>query len=502
MLEPISVSAAMLHPLGMTPSSLAISPDHERLYVACSGSNVIAVVNIAGPGSHVVGLIPTGWYPTAVRVLPNGEIAILNGKGLRSFPNPKGPDPNKTLTPVHAGIPNAADMQYTPSMQKGTVAFLPAPDDNQLVDFSKTALADSPYRGEEASSPPNAHDAFFAQSEGHPSPIQHVIYVVKSSRTYDQVLGDLGKGNGDQALALFGANVTPNLHRLASEFIDYDSFYENSDTAADGQNWIAAAIAPDYTEKLWPNVWGHRSKVYNFEGGEPANTPPAGYIWGNAIEAGIPVRDYGEWVTNIPLASVSGTRQIARVDDPSLAGDVDMDFRGFDPEYTDIERAKEFIREWKRFAVSGNAPRLLVVRLANDHTLGSLPGALTPSAYVAQNDDAVGRIVDAVSHSKLWPSTAIFIVEDNSSDGADHVDSHRAPAWIVSPYTRRGSVDSTRYNQMSMLRTIETILGLRPMTQFDAAAQPMFASFSQQADTRAYTAVKPKISLTEKNAGH
>ncbi|MGH9618473.1 MAG: alkaline phosphatase family protein [Bryobacteraceae bacterium] len=499
MLEPISVSAAMLHALGMTPSSLAISPNHERLYVACSGSNAIAVVNIAGPGSHVVGLIPTGWYPTAVRVLPDGEIAILNGKGLRSFPNPKGPNPNQTLAPIHAGIPNAADMQYTPSMQQGTVAFLAAPDDNQLVEFTKTVLGDSPYQAEKAYGPPNARGAFFSQNEGHASPIQHVIYVIKSGRTYDQVLGDLGEGNGDQSLALFGASVTPNLHRLAREFIDYDNFYENSDSAADGQNWVSAAIAPDFTEKLWPNVWGHRSKVYDFEGGEPANTPPAGYVWDNALQAGISVRDYGEWVSDIPLASVKGARQIAHVNDPALAGDVDMNFRGFDPGYSDVDRAKEFIREWKRFAASGNAPRLLVVRLANDHTLGALRGALTPSAYVAQNDYATGMVVDAVSHSSLWPSTAIFIVEDNSSDGADHVDSHRAPAWVVSPYTRRGVVDSTRYNQMSMLRTVEMILGLRPMTQFDAAARPMFAGFSQKADMRPYTAVKPKVSLKEQN---
>ncbi|MGH9610629.1 MAG: alkaline phosphatase family protein, partial [Bryobacteraceae bacterium] len=227
--------------------------------------------------------------------------------------------------------------------------------------------------------------------------------------------------------------------------------------------------------------------------------PPAGYVWDNALQAGISVRDYGEWVSDIPLASVKGARQIAHVNDPALAGDVDLNFRGFDPEYSDVDRAKEFIREWKRFAASGNAPRLLVVRLANDHTLGALRGALTPSAYVAQNDYATGMVVDAVSHSSLWPSTAIFIVEDNSSDGADHVDSHRAPAWVVSPYTRRGVVDSTRYNQMSMLRTVEMILGLRPMTQFDAAARPMFAGFSQKADMRPYTAVKPKVSLKEQN---
>ncbi|MGH9583911.1 MAG: alkaline phosphatase family protein, partial [Bryobacteraceae bacterium] len=503
MLESINTSMTPMHPLGMTPSALAVDHDHARLYIACSDANAIAVADISGPRTHVAGFIPSGWYPTAVRVLPNGDIAMLNGKGLRSYPNPHGPNPAKSRAPAQAGITDAARIQYTPHMQYGSVAFLRPPNEDHLATFTQTTLDNSPYRDEMIYGPPaNAQDAFFSQREGHPSPIRHVIYVIKENRTYDQVLGDLGKGNGDKSLVLFGERVTPNLHQLAREFIDYDNFYENSDVSADGHNWLSAAIAPDYTVKLWPNQYGHRSKIYDFEGGEPANTPPAGYIWDNAIQAGISVRDYGEWVTNIPLKSVHSARQVAQVKDTTLAPYADMNFRGFDLQYSDVDRAKEFIREWKRFAAGGEAPRMIILRLGNDHTRGTRPGALTPLAYNAQNDYAVGMVVDAVSHSSLWPSTAILVMEDDSQDGPDHVDSHRAPAWVISPYTHRGIVDSTMYNQMSMLRTMELILGLRPLTHFDAGARSMFGTFSRQADTRAYTAITPKIPLTEKNAAN
>jgi DNA-binding beta-propeller fold protein YncE len=503
MLESINVSMTPMHPLGMTPSALAVDRDHTHLYIVCSDANAIAVADISGSHTRVLGFIPTGWYPTAVRVLANGEIAMLNGKGLRSYPNPDGPNPMKSRAPVHGGLKGAADVQYIPHIQTGTAAFLPAPDESQLARFTRTTLANSPYRDDLIYGPAtNDQDSFFSQTEEHPSPIQHVIYVIKENRTYDQVLGDLPEGNGDPSLVLFGEQITPNLHKLAQEYILYDNFYENSDVSADGHNWLSAAIAPDYTVKLWPNQYGHRSKIYDFEGGEPANTPPAGYIWDNAIQAGISVRDYGEWVENIPLSSVNSARQVDHVNDSALKQYVDMNYRGFDLDYSDIDRATEFIREWKQFAAGGEAPHMIILRLGNDHTKGTRPGALTPLAYNAQNDCAVGMVVDAVSHSALWSSTAILIMEDDSQDGPDHVDSHRAPAWVISPYTHRGIVDSTMYNQMSMLRTMELILGLRPLTHFDAGARSMLGTFSRQADTQPYTVIRPKISLKETNAAN
>ena len=496
-LETINVSLSPMHPLGMTPSALAIDKQATRLYIVCSDANAVGVADISGPRTRVLGFVPTGWYPTAVRILDDDRLVVLNGKGLGSRANPGGPNPN-----VHGRGASIPTVQYVARIQTGTAAFVPAVTEEKLADYTATVLRNSPYRDELIYGDiTDAQEAHFARTQEHVSPIQHVIYIIKENRTYDQVLGDIEKGNGDKSLNLFGERITPNLHQLARDFILYDNFYENADVSADGHNWSAAAIAPDYTVKLWPNNYAHRRHEYDFEGGEPANTPPAGYIWDNALEAGISIRNYGDWVSNIPFASANGSRQVAKVRDPALQPYTDMNYRGFDLEYSDIDRAHEFLREWKDFDAKGQAPQLIIMRLGNDHTQGTAPGKLTPLSYAAQNDYAVGLLVDAVSHSKLWSSTAIFIIEDDAQNGPDHVDSHRAPAWVVSPFTHRGIVDSAMYNQTSVLRTMELIVGLRPLTHFDAGARPMFATFSQQADVRPYTAIQPKISLTDRNVG-
>jgi hypothetical protein len=287
---------------------------------------------------------------------------------------------------------------------------------------------------------------------------------------------------------------------LAAEYVLYDNFYENADVSAEGHNWAAAAIAPDYTVKMWPNSYAGRRKHYDYEGGEPANVPPAGYIWTNALSAGVKLRNYGEWVTNAPLAEVQNNVHVKDVRDPALRPFTDMNYRGFDLNYPDLDRTREFLREWKEYEAKGEAPQLSLVRLGNDHTSGLSAGKIAPRSAVADNDYALGQLIEGVSHSKFWPSTAIFIIEDDSQNGPDHVDSHRAPAFVVSPFTRRGGmVDSTMYNQASVLRTIEGILGLRPMTQFDAAAVTMFGSFTLRPDATPYTAEQPRISLTERN---
>ncbi|MBV9761330.1 MAG: bifunctional YncE family protein/alkaline phosphatase family protein [Acidobacteriaceae bacterium] len=496
-LEAINVSTSPMHPLGMTPSALAADAAGDRLYVVCSDANAVAVTDISSARSRVLGFIPTGWYPTAARVLSGDQLVVANGKGLGSRANPEGPNPTRRATPLGQGGPEP-DAGYIPHIQTGTVAFLALPENEQLAEYTRTVLENSPYRDDILYGPMTDQQQIrFSRSEGHDSPIQHAIYIIKENRTYDQVLGDLGKGNGDQSLTLFGEKVTPNLHQLAREFITYDNFYENADVSADGHNWANAAIAPDYTVKTWPNEYAGRRKKYDYEGGEPANTPPAGYLWDNALQAGLTVRDYGEWTDNI--ASPAGPRQIAKVMDAAIEKDVDMNYRGWDLEYPDVNRAQEFIREWKEFDAKGQAPQLMIVRLGNDHTEGTKAGHLTPFAFAADNDYAVGLVAEAVSHSKLWSSTAIFVIEDDAQNGPDHVDSHRAPAWVISAYTHRGIVDSTMYNQMSILRTMELILGLRPMTHFDAAARPMFGTFSDTPDARPYTAMAPKVSTTERN---
>ncbi len=498
-LESINVSMSPMHPLGMTPSALAVNKEATELYAVCSDANAVAAVDISGAHSVVRGFIPTGWYPTAAHVLENGQLLVVNGKGLGSRPNPDGPNPTARNQPLYQGGPVVAP-GYVAHIQTGTVSFIAPVSEDDLSAFTKTVIENSPYRDELLAGPVDDPQAqYFWRTPQHASPIRHVIYIIKENRTYDQVLGDLEKGNGDKSLNLFGESVTPNLHQLAREFVLYDNFYENADVSAEGHNWAAAAIAPDYTIKTWPSNYAGRKKGYDFEGGEAANSPPAGYLWDNAVQAGLAVRDYGDWETNLPLNQVNGSRQIDKIQDPVMVSRVDMNYRTFDLHYPDVNRAQEFIREWKQFEAENNAPNLMVLRLGNDHTEGTKPGALTPLALVADNDYACGQIVEAVSHSKLWPSTAIFIIEDDAQNGPDHVDSHRAPAWVLSPYTHRGVLDSTMYNQTSILRTMELILGLRPMTHFDAGARPMFASFSRQADTRPFTAISPKVSTTERN---
>ncbi len=498
-LETVNVALTPLHPLGMTPSALAVDARGTRLYAACSDANAVAAVDIAGEHNQLLGFIPTGWYPTAVRVLADSSLVVLNGKGLGSHPNPKGPNPTVRAAPVHEAV-TAPAVEYVGHIQTGTVAFLPAPDEAQLSAYSDTVMKNSPYRDELIYGPvDDAQVAYFAKSEGHPSPIQHMIYIIKENRTYDQVFGDIAQGNGDKSLNLFGEKITPNQHQLARDFVLYDNFYENADVSADGHNWASAAIAPDYTVKLWPSEYGHRRVTYDFEGGEPANSPPAGYIWDNALQAGLSLRDYGQWATNLPREKVTGTQQIQNVRDPALRDHIDMNYRGFDLDYPDVDRVREFVREWKDFDAKSEAPNLTIVRLGNNHTSGTRAGALTPFSMVADNDYALGLLVDAVSHSKFWPSTAIFVIEDDAQNGPDHVDSHRAPALVISPYTHRGIVDSAMYNQTSVLRTMELIGGLRPMTHFDAAARPMFGTFSRQGDPRPYAALPPQVSLTERN---
>lgn len=498
-LEAINLSLTPLQPLGMTPSALALNPQGNLLFTVCSDANAVAVTDVSQPVSRVSGFIPTGWYPTAVATLGDGSAIILNGKGLGSRANPDGPVPTRPNQPLWQGGP-VTSAGYVGHIQTGTVAFVPPMVEGDLRGFTTTVRRNSPYRDDLLFGPiDNDQTAFFAKTEDHPSPIQHVVYVIKENRTYDQVLGDLEKGNGDKSLTLFGEQAMPNHHQLARDFILYDNFYENADVSAEGHNWAAAAIAPDYAVKLWPSEYGHRRKEYDFEGGEPANSPPAGYLWTNALQAGVTIRNYGEWTGNIPLKSVSGTRQIQVVRDRALVPYTDMDYRGFDLEYPDVTRAKEFIREWQRFDAEGKTPQLSIVRMGNDHTQGTKAGALTPLSYAADNDYALGLLVEAISHSKAWSSTAIFVIEDDAQNGPDHVDSHRAPAFVISPFTQRGVVDSTMYNQTSVLRTMEMILGLRPMTHFDASSHPMFTAFGRTPNTKPYAAIAPRISLSERN---
>jgi YVTN family beta-propeller protein len=478
--ETINVSLTPNHPLGMTPSALALSPDQSRLFVMCSDANAAAVVDVTQARSQVLGFIPTGWYPTAASALADGRLVVLNGKGSRSYPNPGGPNPTKRQSNQY--------IQYVAHIQTGSASFIPKLTDESLAAYTAEVKSNSPYTDEKLDQIP----------AGVPAAIQHVLYIVKENRSYDQVLGDIGKGESDPALCLFNEKVGPNHHKLAREFVLFDNFYVNSDVSADGHNWSTSAIANDYVAKMWPSNYGRRNPNYGFEGGEPAAYPPAGYLWTNASAAGVTMRNYGYWVENKKEAGPDGV-QVDKVLDPVLAGVTNMKFRSFDTDYTDVKRAEVFLDDLKRFESTNQMPALMFLRLPNDHTSATAPGKIAPLSAFADNDYALGMIVEAVSRSKFWGSTAIFVLEDDAQNGPDHVDSHRSPAYILSPYTHSGTIDSHLYNTTSMLRTMELILHLRPMTHFDAGARPMFAAFSQRPSSAPYQAEKPRISLEERN---
>jgi YVTN family beta-propeller protein len=496
-LESINVAMTPRQPVGMTPSALALSPDSKQLYVVCSDANALAVADISLERTRVRGFIPTGWYPTAVKALPDGKLAILSGRGLASHANPKGPNPTKKAAPRHEGI---IAEEYVGKIQTGTVAFLPVPTEEQLDAFTKTTLANSPYNDARLDSAGIPSGGPIPDRPGEKSPIEHIIYIVKENRTYDQVLGDMKEGNGDPSLVLFGERITPNHHKLAREFVLLDNFYVNSDVSADGHNWSTAAIASDYVQKLWPNSYaGRRKGGYDYEGQEITAAPGAGYLWTNAAARQISMRNYGYFATNLPKAAPEGAVQIEGVRDPVLSRVTNPHYRAFDLEYPDVERVKVFVKDLEEFEKSGRMPRLMFVRLGNDHTSGTSAGKISPLSAVADNDYALGALVEAVSRSRFWASTAIFVLEDDAQNGADHVDSHRSPAFVISPYVKRGAVDSSLYNTTSMLRTIELILGLNPMTHFDAGARPMNMAFQPKPDNKPYTAEKPRIPLDQRN---
>ena len=493
-LETINCALFPAAPSGNTPSSLSLTPDGKLLFVANADNNNLAVFNVEKPGdAKPMGFIPTGWYPTSVRYNPTDmKLYVANGKGLLSRPNPMGPHPyqNPNLRPLY---------QYIGSLMQGTVSVIDMPDPEQLAKYTKQAYACSPLNKDATVTTARPEGNPIPDKIGEPSPIKYVLYVIKENRTYDQVFGDIKEGNGDERLCLFGAKVTPNHHKLARQFVLLDNLYCDGEVSADGHQWSMGAYATDFVEKVWPLTYRgsplKKLSTYPSEGNYDSIAKPAGgYIWDRCNEAKVSVRSYGEWIDG---GIKPGEPAKARSD--GLVGKFDPEFHGYDLNYPDQKRADRFISELNRFEKAGDMPRLQILRLGNDHTAGTKVGSPTPTAYVADNDLALGRVVEAVSQSKFWKETAIFVIEDDAQNGPDHVDAHRTVALVISPYTKRGAVDSTMYSTSSMLRTMELILGLKPMSQFDAAAAPMYHSFQKTADVSGYTHIVPAVDLTEKN---
>jgi len=483
-------------PPGSTPNSLALTPDEKLLFIANANINTLAVVDVSVRGkSRSLGFIPTGWYPTSVRVTPDGKkLLVANGKGIISKANPSGPQPGKKAAP-------GTTSEYIAGLFKGTLSVIDLPKradfEKQLEKYTATAYRCSPLKRDNSPTLARPADSPIPSKLGEASPIKYCLYIIKENRTYDQVFGDMKEGNGDAKLCLFPERVTPNHHQLAREFVLLDNFYVESEVSADGHEWSMAAYASDYVEKFWPMSYGHnkfKKYTYPAEGNFPIATPAGGYLWDVAAEAKVSFRSYGEFIQNPKKPGDPATARLK-----SLQGRFDPFYHGYDMDYPDVKRAERFISELKRFEAEGEMPRLQVIRLPQDHTSGATVGKWTPTACVAENDLALGMLVEAVSKSKFWPQTAIFVVEDDAQNGPDHVDAHRTVALAISPYIKRGSVDSTMYSTSSMLRTMELILGLRPMSQFDAAATPMYNSFQAKPDARPYVARPAQVDINERN---
>lgn len=491
--EQIGIALYPAAPPGSTPNAVAVSPDGQRLLVANADNNTVAVVDISKAGdSRVTGFIPTGWYPTAVQFGPDGrEIFVLSGKGLTSLANPRGAQP---------GVPGA-DGQYSGSILQGALTIVPMPDAATLARYTKTVHDLTPFTEASLLAPAGAPASSpIPRRVGGPSPIKHVFYVVRENRTYDQILGDLDRGNGDPSLALFGGDVTPNAHALARQFVTLDNFYVDAEVSYDGHAFSMGAYATDFVEKIWPTNYASRGAAYLSEGGGEmrnkygnVSAPQNGYIWDAVLRAGKTVRSYGEF------AHKDAATGVVKASVPGLEGHVHPSYPAWDLKIPDNRRVDIWLEEFKQFDSAGTVPALSILRLGGDHTSGTSAGTWTPRAMIAENDLALGRLVEAITKSKAWKESAIFVVEDDAQNGPDHVDAHRAPAFVISPYVRRNVVDSTLYTTSGVLRTMELILGLPPMSQYDAGATPMYNAFQNATVMSPFAHLPARIALDEMN---
>ncbi len=451
-------------PVGSAPNALAVSRDGQTLYVANGADNAVAIIDTASGKTR--GFVPTGWYPTAVALSADErEIVVASGYGMGSLP------------PTYRN-------------RKGLISVIPQPSPKQLTEWSKTVRA-------------NDTGELRRGMKGKIAPVKHVFYVIKENRTYDQIFGDLPQGNGDPKLVHFGRDVTPNHHKLAEEYVLLDNFYTPADQSALGHRWCTQGYASD-----WVHKYGNGRNDQN-----PMLFAPNDFLWDAAKVHGVSVRSYGErglntitpakatwsdiyadWkngTSNVkitPRAQIVGLRDVYSPNVPAYGLTV--------PDQLRVDR---FLAEFAEFEKSGNLPRLNVILLPQDHTSGTSPGFPTPRAMVADNDLALGRLVEAISKSKYWKDSVIFVTEDDAQSGLDHVDGHRTIGMVIGPWVKRKALDSTFYTTIHMYRTIQHLLGLPPQNQFDLAAEPMFSVFAEKADLSPYVAEKSRVPLDEMN---
>ncbi len=493
-IEKISVHASENRKFGSSPNDLTLSPDGKYLYVANGTDNAVCVIETGEP-HRISGLIPTGWYPGTVILGADGKmmyVANVKGKGSRNQRTDR------------AGL-NSHD-------HLGSVSIIPVPGDRELKKMTETVRLN------------NTPDEFMNRSgkqagksgsvpvpviPGQTSVFKHVVYIIKENRTYDQVFGDMEQGDGDTSLVEFGRGITPNHHLLAETFVLMDNFYCSGVLSADGHQWTDEAFATGYLEKSF----GGFERSYPYDGDDALAYASSGFIWNNVLEHGLTFRNYGEFVKAViePKNTTfteayndfkNGTGKIkirAKANLEQLEPYMCPTYIGFPNTVSDAYRAEEFIKELKEFEKKGEFPNFIIMLLPNDHTSGTRPGMQTPQASVADNDLALGKIVEAISASPFWKETCILVTEDDPQAGLDHVDGHRTVGLVISPYTKRGEVVSTYYSQINMVRTIENILGIPPMNQLDLMAEPMSDCFTDKPDFTPYRAVESNIPIDQIN---
>jgi len=404
--------------------------------------------------------------------------------------NPYGPNPfHSREDVVYQGGDKTKPLsvQYIGGLFKGTLSIIDEPSVDQLAQYSAMVYKNTPYTKDKETMTAGEEGNPVPMKTGAASPIKYVFYIIKENRTYDQVLGDVKLGNGDSSLVLFGQQVTPNLHKLVNDFVLLDNFYVDAEVSMDGHNWSTAAYATDYLEKTWPTSYGSRGGLYDGEGNRAIANNKNGFIWDQCNRAGISYRTYGEFADN-------AKPNIAILKDHVAPG-----FTGWNLTVRDTARVGQWAKEFDSLLAAGAVPRFNSVRLGNDHTEGLRKGRPTPFAHVADNDLAVGMFIEHLSRSAIWKESVVFVIEDDAQNGADHIDAHRSTAYVAGGFVKRKFVDHTMYSTSSMLRTIELILGMPPMSQYDAAATPMWNCFTPVADAAPFTAVPSNIDLLQKN---
>lgn len=514
-------------PFGSSPNALAFGLG-RRLFVSFGTNNAVGVYRFSSDQRDeadrssdsdrsdrldltMLGMIPTGWFPGNIVIdQPRRQLVVANVKGIGS------------LGPVTTSKDLTGRSVFA---ETGTISLIPLPNQGQLQTYTEAVLKNnyvSPHP--EAVPDPHAVPRALPLVAGEPSLIKHVFLIIKENRTYDQILGDVGRGNGDAGLAIFGKAVTPNHHALSLRFPLFDNLYSSGLQSADGHQWVTQAMAPDYVERNGQDA----SRSYPYNGGDPLAAGGGGFLWDDAVEHGVSVRVYGEYSDIVTFAPgttfgswsdyyndsqiLEGKRQghLSRpikqrqqsTQFPRLNSLLNHDYPGFDGGVPDQYRADIFLREFDQYVRQNNLPQLVLIALTADHTTGTGPGFPTPTAAVADNDLALGRIVEAISQSPYWRDSAIFVEEDDSQNGVDHVDGHRQPAFVISPYARQdGMVDSTFYTQINIDRTIQQILGLPPMNQFDRAAAPMFTAFTDTPNFAPFRSLAATYPITELNPG-